>query len=212
MELYYYAPNKSQLIFEQIIIKNMWVGDSVRMKNCWLKRTDGGSMNKRERVVWGMELSIIFIMLILLTVANLFLTEPMPYGEWDDFALVTVSLLHDGNFTVSQEDIAYAREVLPEWNHYIDSYRMSGYHADNGDELSWYFPSYSVLCLPVMWVLRLFGFSGTNTFVITNILLFISALLVICFQSKFREITKLGIIMALCANSVIIYPELFTPL
>ncbi|MCM1120508.1 MAG: hypothetical protein NC543_14230 [bacterium] len=162
-------------------------------------------MNKRERMIKGMELGVIGIMLVFLTVANLFLSEPRPLGEWDDFALVTVSLLHDGNFTVSQEDIIYAREVLPEWNCYLDSYRLSGYFAGNGDELSWYFPSYSLLCLPIMWGLRLLHFSGTNTFVIVNILLFISALLVICFHSTFQEITKLGLIMALCANPVIIY-------
>lgn len=162
-------------------------------------------MDKRERMIKGLELGVIGIMLVFLIVANLFLTEPMPYGEWDDFALVTVSLLHDGNFTVSQEDIAFAREVLPEWNGYIDSYRLSGYFAGNGDELSWYFPSYSLLCLPVMWALRMFHFSGTNTFVIVNILLFISALSVICFRSTYREITKLGLIVALCANPVIIY-------
>lgn len=143
-----------------------------------------------------------FIMLIFLNFLN---GHPKPIGEWDDFILVTVSAINDGNVTIEQADIVRAKELLPEWTLDLDYYKLSPYTTKSGEELSWYFPTFGILCVPVLSLLSSLGISGIYTVPIANICLYMAALLYLFFKGDFSEKNKFWFLMTLSANPIILY-------
>lgn len=143
----------------------------------------------------------------LLLLLSLLRGTPSAIGEWDDFSLATISMINDGNVTIDKTDIALAKEWLPEWAEYLDTPRLSGYKTASGDELTWYFPTFSIMCVPVMGLLHLFGLSGVYTVPIMNILLFMLALLYAFFCCGFSSRVRFGLLVALSVNPIIFYTQ-----
>lgn len=148
---------------------------------------------------------ILFLTLAILIVANFFFTRPHNIGEWDDFALVSVSIINDGNTTISEADIAMAEKIFPAWHEAIGQYRLSGYYTANGDELSWYYPTFSFLCVPILKLFLLLNIDATYTFACTNILLYMCSLVFVFCYSRYQAKIKFLLLVTLCANPIIIY-------
>lgn len=130
---------------------------------------------------------------------------PSPTGEWDDYSFMTISLINEGNFTISESDIAKAKEFFPEWSTRIDDYRLSGYKAKNGEELTWYFFTYSLVCVPITIILHIMGLSSIYAFSLTNCFSMIYLLYFIYRNLKINTIKKLMLIVLLSINPIIFY-------
>lgn len=148
--------------------------------------------------------------LIIGTILALFgvvcmLKEPGAIGEWDDISLVTVSILNDGNVTIDEQDVIMAKEWMPEWKEHLDYIHLSGYYTEHGDALSWYFPLYSAMCVPAFAILRGAGISGAYAFSVTNILLYLFALIYAYRHSDFSAKVNFGFITVLCVNPITLY-------
>ena len=84
---------------------------------------------------------------------------PSPTGEWDDYSLPAVSIITDQNIDITENDIMHFKTIFPEWSQYIDYYSLSGYVTKSGGEMPWYFPTYSVACIPFIFILSFFRFT-----------------------------------------------------
>ena len=127
-----------------------------------------------------------FFMLIVNSVYR-----PGPTGEWDDYSLPVASILSDHNFTISQNDVVVYKKIFPDWASYIDNYRLSGYLSKNGSgEMPWYFPTYSLVCIPLVWLLDLCELPTIYAFPYTNLLFLMFSLVFIYYFLKTNEKKK----------------------
>lgn len=130
---------------------------------------------------------------------------PHPTGEWDDYSLVTASLIRDQNVGVDKEDVEFAKRIFPSLKSAYEGYKLSGYKAREGGELSWYFLTYSVACVPAVLLLIGLNLDPSYGFCITNIVVLIIAL---CLCIKEYENTwkkKSLLILSLTLNPVFFY-------
>ena len=148
-------------------------------------------------------LVIVIFLMALLMYAGIHPTYLM--GEWDDYSLPVASLFHDHNFSVSADDVTYYKALFPEWAADIDGYELSGYRTGDGAELSWYFPVYSILCMPMtvlLWVMKL---PQIYAFSFTNILLYGLALLCVAKYLKAPEKKRLLLVLTLAIHPAVFY-------
>lgn len=131
--------------------------------------------------------------------------KPGLMGEWDDYSLMTVSLIYEHNFTISQNDIIKAKEIFPERSEYIDGYSLSQYIAKNGEELTWYFFTYSLACVPFVLILHLLGLPAIYGFCLTNCFSLFCLLYFIYRHSKIENKKKFVLIMLLSLNPIVFY-------
>lgn len=131
--------------------------------------------------------------------------EPNVYGEWDDYSFPAVSILNDGNITISKSDIEYARELFPKWNNAIDNYHLSGFAARDGNELTYYFPTYSAMCIPMILLLKQVSIPNEYAFAYTNIISIILMCLVIIYKINVSDKKKLILLLILTLNPIVFY-------
>ncbi len=147
-------------------------------------------------------LIIYFVLMLLYCSAN----PPMPIGEWDDYSLEVATVLNDQNFGISEGYIAYYKGLFPEWAGYIDNYSLSGYFTKSGSgELTWYFPTYGIACVPLAVILKCLHLPAVYTFHCTNI---VAVLLSLCFLKKFLIADgnkKILLILLLTINPIVFY-------
>ncbi|MEG2165921.1 MAG: hypothetical protein RRY96_06475, partial [Ruthenibacterium sp.] len=89
------------------------------------------------KVTWNTVTKAVILTASLFLLVIALLYHAPPVGEWDDFTLLTASLINDGNMSVSQSDIAAAKEIFPELASTIDSYILTGYKTGSGAEIAW---------------------------------------------------------------------------
>lgn len=130
---------------------------------------------------------------------------PKPTGEWDDYSLMTVSLIYEHNFTISQNDIIKAKKIFPEWSEQIDRYSLFHYTAKNGEELTWYFFTYSLVCVPFVLILHLIGLPAIYGFGLANCFSIFCLLYFIYRHSKIENKKKFVLIMLLSLNPIVFY-------
>lgn len=132
--------------------------------------------------------------------------EPQPFGEWDDYSLPIASILNDHNFSINDSDIARHKSLFPEWSGFIDARELSGYEArDKSGELTWYFPLYSIVCMPLTSFLKVIGQPAVYAFSLTNIVLLITSIMVMNLFLKVDEKRKLLLTLLLTLNPIIFY-------
>ncbi len=128
------------------------------------------------------------------------------YGEWDDYSIMTASLMHDYNFTISSEDVDYAKNLFPEWSErYEQNIRLSGFQTRSGDLLAWYAPTYSFFCIPFVWLTSLLGISGAYAFRLANIFFLLITLFLVNRKSRLGDGGRFLMILALSLHPVIFY-------
>lgn len=151
-------------------------------------------------------LSKIFIVvycLIMVIYSSIYV--PRPIGEWDDYSLMTSSIMSQHDITISDGDIEEYKNIFPDFSQAVDRYRLSGLYAKNGGEMPWYFPTYSAACIPMIKLLQIMGLRASNGFAYTNIASMAALLLIVLFCLKAGEKRKFGLIVLLSINPVIFY-------
>jgi len=131
--------------------------------------------------------------------------KPSPTGEWDDYCLVTVSIINEHNFSITQNDIEKAKEIFPEWTQSIERYGLSGYKTKAGGEMSWYFPTYSIACVPMTLILLFLKLHAIYAFCLTNVIVFMIMLLLIYYNNSITDKKKLILILVLSINPIVFY-------
>lgn len=107
------------------------------------------------------------------------ITGTVYQGEGGSYTLTAVSLVHDHNAFISQQDIALAQKWFPDWTQYYATFDGSHYYTAAGEIIPWYFPTYPALCVPAMVLLRLFAQPMSYAFCLTNLGLVLLLLLII---------------------------------
>lgn len=131
---------------------------------------------------------------------------PSPTGEWDDYSLPIASIFNDGNLSVSEDDVLYYKELFPDWRIYIENYSLSGYKIHNGSaELPWYFPTYSIVCIPIVLALQLLELPTIYTFPFTNLALLLGSVYILNKWLKAGDKRKLIMVLALTLNPIVFY-------
>ena len=131
---------------------------------------------------------------------------PGPMGEWDDYTLMSASLIApEHNFSITESDIAVHKQLFPEWSRDIDFYRLSGYVAKDGGEMAWYFPTYSIVSIPFIIVLYAMKLPTIYAFAFTNLFFLLISLLVVLYCLDVGEKKKALLIAALSLNPIVFY-------
>ncbi|MCL2819379.1 MAG: hypothetical protein FWD38_00885 [Oscillospiraceae bacterium] len=84
-------------------------------------------------------------------------------------------------------------------------YGIERFVVTNGQFLSYYFPAYSLICIPASVVLGLFGFNQSWAFAITNIGLIIMALFCMLLFLKECDKLKFFLLLVLAINPIVLY-------
>lgn len=131
---------------------------------------------------------------------------PSPQGEWDDYTLMSASLIApEHNISITESDIVMHKKLFPEWSKDIEFYGLSGYTARDGGEMAWYFPTYSIVTLPFIFVLHIMKLPAIYAFSYTNLSLLLISLLVVLYCLKVEKKKKILLIAALSLNPIVFY-------
>jgi len=133
------------------------------------------------------------------------INTPGPTGEWDDYSLPVASLMTDGNFEISENDIAAYKKIFPRWADYIGTKYLSGFFTADGEEITWYFPVYSLFCVPFVCLLQILDQPAEYAFLFANITAFMLALLTVYHCLKVNEGKRLMLILLLSVHPIIFY-------
>lgn len=134
------------------------------------------------------------------------LLVPIRYeGEADDYCLMTASVIHDQNISISPEDVIFAKKIFPEWTEALDAYKLSGYFSHAGNEYAWYFPTYSVLNVPLVLLLLLLRLPAVYAFPLTNVFIYCFMLYVAFWKLKINYVKKGILILSLTINPITFY-------
>lgn len=160
-------------------------------------------MKKENRIGTVTIIYIVLFLAAMLMYAGIHETYRM--GEWDDYSLPVVSILFERQFTVDAETLANYPRIFPEWADLIGDYELSGFFTSNGRELTWYFPTYSILCIPMTIALWLMKLPRIYAFSFTNIAILVVALLVVfkCLQAS--DMRRLLLILLLSIHPAVFY-------
>ncbi|MFQ7839812.1 MAG: DUF7024 domain-containing protein [Enterocloster bolteae] len=158
-------------------------------------------LNNHKRVL-GLYFIVYYLIMLIITGIN----KPIPYGEYDDYTLTSISIINDHNFAISDDDLQVYKKIFPEWKANIDNNKaLSGYFTSKGEELPWYFPTYSLVCVPMILILETVGIPAIYAFSLTNLHLLILMALVIfrCLQANNKS--KFILIVTLTINPIVFY-------
>lgn len=133
------------------------------------------------------------------------INRPSPNGEWDDYSLPVASLIAEHNFSISSYDIEYYKELFPEWADYVENYHLSGYVTRKGGEMTWYFPTYSAACIPIVLLLQILKLPTVYTFAFTNLSVMMLLLFSVYQHLQVGDRRKLLMIVLLSVNPIIFY-------
>lgn len=147
----------------------------------------------------------LFLYCVFLLVIHTLHTIP-PYGEWDDYMLPIASLLNGGHIDIYPEDVQYFKTLFPSWATYVDSYNIAPFYTRSGGQMTYYFPTYSIVCMPMVLLLKVlhlntvYGMFYTNIFVLGITLGVVNHLLKnLSFKKRFL------LILALSINPIVFY-------
>lgn len=134
------------------------------------------------------------------------LRMPGPVGEWDDYSLPVASILNDHNFTISGDDVIAYKGLYFDWATYIDSYSLSEYIARDGNgQLTWYFPTYSIVCIPFTLLLKFLNLSTVYAFPLTNLAVLMISLFSVFYFLNCEDKKKNLLVVLLSINPIIFY-------
>ena len=166
----------------------------------------------------------VFIILLasLYYLAGVYIAPTQPVGESYHYMLSTITLMERFSISFKKHDLKIAKEMFPE---HISSWtgkrklpvyqkndsnflvRMATAPAFDSDFLgrSYYWGTYSFLCIPGCVLLKLAGISPAYGFALTNAVLLILALLSVFFWLKLEEMYKLLLIFLLAVSPAMVY-------
>lgn len=117
---------------------------------------------------------VLFIFLTIFMILYVVKKEDI-YSEPDSYVLPAISIQYRGTIVITQEDINKAREDFPDMYKDVHTYedlRTSKLlKIDEENWMSFYFPTYSLLSIPIKLLLQVSQFNQSKAFVITNVIL-----------------------------------------
>lgn len=138
--------------------------------------------NKKRNSRFNKFVKYIFVLISCITLIWVLL-NPYTYMEIDSYVLPIISLEYRGSIIMDQQDIDTARRDLPQL--YENVYSFDDLRAsklctiDDNHWISYYFPVYALICLPVKLLLQILGLNQCYSFTLTNGLVYILALYVL---------------------------------
>ena len=102
--------------------------------------------------------------------------NPVPMGESDDYMFSATSMQHSHTLGVDEEDFEWALKEYPTFAEYLtENYPdgLSPMEDDTSGRLPYYFPTYSVVVLPIKIIIGKLGGQQIFCFPITNYLLYL---------------------------------------
>ena len=120
---------------------------------------------------------MIYLYLFIFIFLGIYFISKVPVnfvaGEYDDYTLMTASMMYDKNYTISSKDVEYARKMFPDISEPLKNYSLSGYYTKNGDGIAWYAPTYSIFAIPFVIICKLIRISTSYSFRIANLSIYI---------------------------------------
>ena len=148
----------------------------------------------------------VFLLFYAIIMLNLCMSDtPHPFGEWDDYTLMTVSFINEGDITISDSDVNKAKEMFSSLATAYDNYRLSGWYAKDGNEMAWYFPTYSLCCIPMIIALKILNVPLEYAFQLTNLGLLLMMLFILLKNRKLDDKIKVYLILLLSVNPIVFY-------
>lgn len=160
---------------------------------------------KKLRVNFNTVTKIYLIAYTCIMIVLCMTVAPHPFGEWDDYSLMTVSVINEGNITVSASDVARAKEMFPSLSAAYDNYSLSGWYAKDGNELAWYAPTYSIVCIPMIGVLKILDIPMEYAFQLTNLALLLGMLWFVFGYKKLDSKIKPLLILLFSISPIMFY-------
>jgi len=113
------------------------------------------------------------------------------WGESDDFKIASISIVNHLSTTITDEDIEQCKREFPEENFRLDNFNV-GSSTFNGKLISFYFPIYSIVCLPIKKIISMFPINIplNYCFLYVNLIFYIVMLLFVL--NNLKEISKLN--------------------
>lgn len=131
------------------------------------------------------------------------------YMEIDSYVLPIVSIQHRGSIIMQQQDIDQAKIDFPDLYFGVNNYdtlRLSRLRKiDDNHWVSFYFPVYAIVCLPVKLILTFFRLNQQQAFTLTNAVFLLFSLYFVI--RNYRKNKNEGLICAilLCCCPILYY-------
>lgn len=157
------------------------------------------AMMHKYNLVCNITLGLFFI--IYLCGALIYRTFPL--GESDDYMLPTISLVQHLTDDIRAEDIQAAYKWYPEHKRQWDAWKRGEKSIDQeGKRYTYYFPTYSVMVLPFILLMKCINVSLSYAFPLANVVYWFLGIL---FFSKLRMPTPLRILSILTLSACPIF-------
>lgn len=164
---------------------------------------------KKNKLTPRTETIIIAVYLVLFFVAILgvhVIFEPIIIGEWDDYTMPIASIIYNHRIDIYPEDITNYMQLFPRWKEYVSGYKLSPFYTKAGGQMPFYFPTYAMLCVPVVLVLQLLKIDTTYAFMLVNLFWLMVALIFVARKFKdFPFYKRFLLIVALSINPIVFY-------
>jgi len=153
----------------------------------------------------------IYIVIYCFFILILVLIRPLyQAGECGNYTLTTIALQYEKSIFYTDKTIKILENIFPVYKESaIRDYTTGRYktilYNETNLKTSYYFPSYSAICIPMSIFLKTFGLDQSYAFVLTNALLFIISLFAILFYLKISDKDKLLLILALSLSPIMYY-------
>jgi hypothetical protein len=129
------------------------------------------------------------------------------WGESDDFKIATISVVNHLSTTISNEDIVQFNKEFPEENGSIEK----GSPSFNGTRISWYFPTYSIACLPLKVLLSPLNIPLYFAFLFTNLLCYAGMLVFAFFRlNDVSKAKRMAVVLLLAFSPAMEYINALT--
>lgn len=169
------------------------------------------------------KLSVFIILLAsLYYLAGVYIAPTQPVGESYHYMLSTITLMERFSISFKKQDLEIAKRIFPEHNSsWIGKRDLPVYKKNDSNFLvrlatapafdpdflgrSFYWGTYSFLCIPGCGLLKLAGISPSYGFALTNAFLLIITLLSVFFFLKLEETYKLLLTFLLAVSPAIVY-------
>ncbi|MGN1339180.1 MAG: hypothetical protein ACI4WS_02700, partial [Oscillospiraceae bacterium] len=149
---------------------------------------------------------------IILGMAILYLVKSFIgtyYHEIDSYVLPTISIEYRHSFIITQEDIDRAKLDYPQYYEDVEDYdslRCSRLTKVTEDEwISFYFPSYSICCMPLKLIFQIIGADQAWAFTVTNALFVITALIYMYNKLKVPPLFRLLAVLLFVLSPLDLY-------
>lgn len=166
--------------------------------------------NLKNKAVKAMDIAAALCLAVLFIGSVIFVkTNRATYAEIDSYALPIISIQHRGSIVMTQTDIEQAKIDFPQLYANVDSYNdlrsAKLIKIDDEHWLSYYFPVYSALCIPVKLVLQALHFDQEKCMTLTNALMYSAAMVILYLHIRKTDKKKIFLLAMMAVTPITIY-------